>query len=389
MSSSGILHSSVLMLCIYLVIIHTAFAQQQTHHQQHQEQTNLVIKKINDQPTQTQSIMDEFFSAANTISHPSGDHNGLSAIHGCNKVIGTIHPSESYKTLNTFVMNTRPDLAQTLNGTFFNLLKYGVQVKTVCASCSTIKTTSQDLKNVDYERYCGKNVYGYDEQQSGLVMIPLVVDENDESDKLVELHGTLAAFIHTRSTKINTYDVPSQLWTPDDEDGYQSVDIILCFLATAASGKVSFAPDLMGYGLSESLKSYLVRDSYVTSMLPLWKKVSSDLSAMTDCKTALGDAAFLQGYSEGGKLIMSITFSVKHIMFTLLKNAIIFFIVPSFHLINLSIFLCLVSCILCRLWINSDCRRTSPCAGYRNCTGQGWWGTVQFADYITGIDQIL
>ena len=116
-------------------------------------------------------------------------------------------------------------------------------------------------------------------------------------------------YIHTHVTKINQYDVPSQMWSLSS-DGHWSNEMFICFLATATKGTISFAPDYMGYGLSHDNededendvgKSYLIRHSYVTSFLPLWVKVSYDLKMETDCSTALGDAAVVQGYSEGGK----------------------------------------------------------------------------------------
>jgi hypothetical protein len=218
----------------------------------------------------------------------------------CNQVIATIRPSEVLTILNTFVTNNPLTLTNLLSQ-FRDELQYGVQVKTVCASCSTIKTSLKDSKNANYRKYCGKGAYGYNDQQSGLVMVPLVVDE-DDSTNLVELGGTLAAYIFSRATKTNQYKVPSQLW-PYDDDDHDSLELLLCFLATATSGKVSIAPDFMGYGLSDSQKGYMLRNTYVTSMLPLWKKVGSDISSDTDCKTVVADVAFIGGYSEGGKSV--------------------------------------------------------------------------------------
>jgi len=198
--------------------------------------------------------------------------------------------------------NVAPDYATFFTAVFSSLLTYGVRVKTVCASCNEVYIQSRSLygytprSNAEYDKYCGDDVYGYDNTQSGLVMVPLVEDENGN---LVEKQGTLPAFIHSRTTKVNRYDVPSQMWSTTS-DGHRSVEMLTCFLATATKGTVSFAPDFMGYGLSDASKSYLIRNSYVTSFLPLWIKVAGELTEDTDCKTALADAAFIQGYSEGG-----------------------------------------------------------------------------------------
>jgi hypothetical protein len=197
-----------------------------------------------------------------------------------------------------------PTLSSGLGLQLANELQYGVQVKTICATCSTIETSFKDLTNADYKRYCGKDVYGYDSQQSGIVMIPLVEEvEGDNSVNLVELSGTLSTFIYSRATESNKFVVPSQEW-PTTADGHMSAAHFNSLLATSIGGKkVSIAPDFMVCGLSESEKGYLIHDSYVTNMLPLWKKVSSDLRRNTNCKTFVGDAAFLEEDSEGGKFI--------------------------------------------------------------------------------------
>jgi hypothetical protein len=72
------------------------------------------------------------------------------------------------------------------------------------------------------------------------------------------------------------------------------------FLAVMANGFVSISSDYMGYGSSKAFRNYLVRDTYVTATMPLWIKTASFLREDTESKTALADAAFYFGYSEGG-----------------------------------------------------------------------------------------
>jgi hypothetical protein len=254
------------------------------------------------QPHHQRQLKDQITSNSNhDYSYLLRQTQAYSLKYGCNEVIATIPPSEVLTILNTFVAKLPFTIPTELSSKFPDELQYGVQVKTVCAACSTIKISLKDSNNADYQKYCGEGAYGYDNQQSGLVMVPLVVDE-DDSTNLVELGGTLAAYIFNRSTKTNRYDVPSQKWSTTDDD-HNSIEMLLCFLATATSGKVSIAPDFMGYGLSDSQKGYMLRDSYVTNILPLWKKAGSDISSNTDCKTVVADVAFIGGYSEGGKSI--------------------------------------------------------------------------------------
>ena len=215
----------------------------------------------------------------------------------CDEVIATIHPSNSSAIVDKFV-ELIPEFGLLMDLMFSNIIEYGVQVKTVCAACNSVNGFDKPLSNPDFRRYCGREAYGYDKIQSGLVMIPMVVDKNSENDSdggLIALKGTLPGFIHARATKISRFDVPSQLY-----NSQFSIEILVSFLATVTGGAVSFAPDFMGFGYSESVKSYLIRDAYVTSTLPLWMKVSADLSLETSSKSMLADAVVVEGYSEGG-----------------------------------------------------------------------------------------
>ena len=190
----------------------------------------------------------------------------------CNEVIATIAPNEVASVLTTFINNIAPEQAPIVIGYFSNLLKYGVQVKTVCAMCSE-STSSTTSTTEDYDQYCGSNVYGNDMQHSGLVMTPLVVGEDDE--ELVLPSGTFPGLVLTHPTTLSRYDVPSQLWSSAGD--HNSIYMLVCFLATATKGSISIAPDYMGYGLSQAYKSYHVRDAYLTAFLPLWMRASDDI----------------------------------------------------------------------------------------------------------------
>jgi hypothetical protein len=268
------------------------------NHKQHQNQHG------HEQQEGIQSMQSILNIVADQHNNPK-HHRNLAAIYGCNEVIATIHPSELIPILTTFVTFIAPQSVNFFIAVFQNIMIYGMQVKTVCAKCISSRSevtrnyslTAQS-KNAYFETYCGKDSYGYDAQQSGLVMIPLVVDDDD---KLVFKDGTLTAFIHNRILQVNQLTAASQMWSTTEE-GHIHNDMLKLFLATSIGGTVSFSPDYMGYGLSGTSESrnMLIRNSYVTNFLPLFVKVSADLSEETDCKTALADAAFVQGYSEGG-----------------------------------------------------------------------------------------
>ena len=77
-----------------------------------------------------------------------------------------------------------------------------------------------------------------------------------------------------------------------------SYDYVFGLMATMAMGTISFAPDFMGYGAEATAeKGYLLRDTYLTSSLPLWLWASNFVTESTDSRSALGDAAFYFGAS--------------------------------------------------------------------------------------------
>lgn len=265
-----------------------------------------------------------------------------SDLYKCGEIIATLNVDEAKE----FVADRTGD--DTLGNAITSAVQYGVQVKVVCGSCESINADDKP-SNEAFERFCGSEAYGHDHVQSGLVMIPMVEDKS--SGDLIPLKGTLKGFIHARTTKIARYDVPSQLWDSDF-----SIEILLSLVATARGGAVSFAPDFMGYGYSESVKSYLVSDSYVTSTLPLWMKVGAELGEETSKATMLGDAVFLEGYSEGGKKFLQVFNFMNFIEYSYYNNEENMF----FNLTTL------------RFCNNCYSRWNEKCFGCGNCSSEIW-----------------
>lgn len=240
----------------------------------------------------------------------------------CNTVIDTLYPDETLPILKTFMNNLAPEAKPFFESVFGGILKYGVQIKTVCAGCHSVNvelTSTYGFSKAsrkEWDSVCEYRggsfeddvVYGARSDHSGIVMIPM--EEDDEVRDIVPLKGTLPAFIHAHTTKVNSYDAPSQYWS-EDEDGHWSTEMFICFLATATKGVVSFAPDYMGYGHSVATKNYLVKKAYVTSFLPQFVKVGYDLMKDSDCQTRLADAAFVEGYGEGGTFFFVTCMEIK------------------------------------------------------------------------------
>eukprot|EP00536_Pseudo-nitzschia_multiseries_P000478 jgi/Psemu1/317328/estExt_fgenesh1_pm.C_60016 len=187
---------------------------------------------------------------------------------------------------------------------FTNQINYGVVVKKMCASCKEVLSAEPEFltryNNAAFEQYCGEDVYGFDTQHSGLVTYPLEEGSTIRS-------GALPGYVYSRSSKVAINDIPSEF-------GKNNVDVALGVLASVAQGLPSISPDFMGYGSSDVVRGYLIKDSYVTSTLPLWLKLKLHLREETNCNTDLDSFAFYTGYSEGGYASVALADGFKEAM---------------------------------------------------------------------------
>uniref|UniRef100_A0A7S3Q4M5 Uncharacterized protein n=2 Tax=Chaetoceros debilis TaxID=122233 RepID=A0A7S3Q4M5_9STRA len=215
----------------------------------------------------------------------------------CGGIVVTYPQETIAETFDAYADVTMPDAltAIILKTLFANNKTYGVQIMKVCASCDSVVAAgagaaagAQDLyDNPSFDHYCGENAYGHNLEHSGLVYLPLV--GNDVRP------GTMPGYVYSRPTKVGKLDQGPSV------DLDTSLDYVFGLMATMAMGTISFAPDFMGHGVETTAeKGYLLRDTYLTSSLPLWLWVSNFVSESTDSRSALGDTAFYVGASEGG-----------------------------------------------------------------------------------------
>jgi hypothetical protein len=163
-------------------------------------------------------------------------------------------------------------------------LEYGIQVRTLCASCDEFNVTL-----AGYNEYCGQGVYGYNTRHSGLLMLPM------SSDGTMIAEGTFPGLIYNHDPNVNR--VPSRGWNRANSTSSE----IMFGVLPAAAGSVAILPDYFGYGESNNaiFKAFLVKQSYQTSIVPLWLKAAAILNEESNC-TALADAVIVAGTSEGG-----------------------------------------------------------------------------------------
>jgi len=213
------------------------------------------------------------------------------SVADCGQVLESWTSSEISAILEAGIdrnVNNLGPAGEDLKALALPLVQYGVQVRKVCAAYSDFNDNGD-----------ASSRYGGDVVHSGLLMIPLRGDNDDDSMTIAE--GTHKAIIYCHGTRAVAQ--PSTDWAGEDSD----LEIILNMLFTATSRSVTIMPDYMGQGESfgQVYRGYIVRESYETSVIPLFQQAGKFLEDETDC-SAVADSVFLFGYSEGGYSSLSI-----------------------------------------------------------------------------------
>lgn len=206
----------------------------------------------------------------------------------CDEVLETWNVSQVMDGLQTYIDSSGSTALQSV---LFPLIKYGVQIRKICASCSdpaSILATSTD--------FCSSDAYGSDVTFSGLAMIPL------QEEDLTVIPGRLILNMYARGTRASSE--PSTEWQGSDS----TPELLYTLVVTVVTGCVSLLPDYMGYGesLGTAYRSYIVNKSYQTSSVPLAVRLHQLLQVESQNTTRLSNGAVVNGYSEGGYAAVSI-----------------------------------------------------------------------------------
>jgi hypothetical protein len=202
----------------------------------------------------------------------------------CNEVEETLTLAQLSDRLSTAIdTSSTPGGFQNsfLRSSFLAKLKYGIEVRRICAGCQDVTSDSPV-----FDEFCGTNVYGSGTLYSGIVMLPL-------TEQGTVIPGTLKGVLEMHTS--------SSYFSPSIAGGSTSLESLLNAVI-ASTGNVLLFPDYMGYAdsASEVFKAYIVRTAYETATVPLWLYLQEYVRERTDCQTALGNAVLTKGYSEGG-----------------------------------------------------------------------------------------
>jgi hypothetical protein len=210
---------------------------------------------------------------------------------GCNTVLATIPAGQIQEFLNTAVDEKYGEASAAtalLKATISTRSIHGIQVRRVCSSCQDFEDT---IDHPDYQRYCGPQVYGYNQTFSGLLVLPLSQDGSADFQP-----GTLPGLIWAHPTIVNTPPSTSYVGTSS------SAETLTFGFLPASMGIPAIMPDYFGYGVSNAkvYKGYVIRQSYEASIVPIWYMAARILREESNCRTELANALTLTGYSEGG-----------------------------------------------------------------------------------------
>jgi len=164
----------------------------------------------------------------------------------------------------------------------------------VCGSCE-----SEGLNGYG----CAADDYGYDTQHSGVLLLPVNIDEESSlvEASIIDTADELQAWIGMRSIVVSPKDSAVILYT-------NGASVLEFAMFAASMGLVSILPHLTGFGESAKagsggvplVPSIVDKKAKTTATLPLYTKAKSIVDEMSGGITTVGNAAYFMGYSEGG-----------------------------------------------------------------------------------------
>lgn len=255
----------------------------------------------------------------------------------CNEVIGRADKDEILQLATFLVTTLFPDEQQRQQILLLlsSATKYDVVGYKVCSSCAEVEgVKAGEAFLVDGERfgfasYCGDGKFWHNVTSSGLLLIP----ETPGMGEAVQ--GKLKGAIVGHFLRYLEGAVPSEVWptgsilellgTSQDPatqlftlfaTGYELITAV----AASTAGAVSILPDYIGYGEgTEETKSFIVKDYYAASVVPLWYKSQAMVKSMIGPCTMRDNYVTLAGYSEGGYSAVAMAFAMDKLGITVLS----------------------------------------------------------------------
>ncbi|CAB9502405.1 expressed unknown protein [Seminavis robusta] len=173
----------------------------------------------------------------------------------------------------------------TLDTLVLSQLKYDVQLWKVCGRCSDFDDDALYPKNVG----CRPQDYGFHAMHSGLLVAPYDVTTGEL------LHSTLPVTILPSYSFFPPSNVRPPLTTVNDHPA------IVGIMLSSVSISYALLPDDIGWVESgDYYRGFMLKQSIITSLVPLIWQSEAIVSEQSDCTSAMADAYFITGYSQSG-----------------------------------------------------------------------------------------
>lgn len=146
--------------------------------------------------------------------------------------------------------------------------------------------------------YCNEGSFASGRIMSGLLLEPI------DSTTKEPIVGKVAASIYSYATEPDPFLANTETWPSNVAE---TPPMQLGALAASSAGTYTLVPDVIGNGEDwESVRSYVVKEVYQASAIPLLLKVKDHLESKYNGCTLLDKRVAIMGYSEGGYATVSI-----------------------------------------------------------------------------------
>lgn len=219
-------------------------------------------------------------------------------LRACDEVISVINKEVVLTILDGLLNALAPGLPSMMQ----SVAKYDVRVQKVCTSCEEINALWGSSAS-EVMPYCAEGTFQYGRTMSGLLLEPI------DSVTKEPIVGKVASTIYSIPTDPNPFQAFSERW-PSDPSTENPGIVLTPALAMASAGTYTLIPDVLGNGEDwQSTRSYIVKDVYQASAVPLLLKVKNNIEETYSC-TELDKRVSLAGYSEGGYATIAIAHAI-------------------------------------------------------------------------------
>jgi hypothetical protein len=230
----------------------------------------------------------------------------------CNEKLGVV-TADDIKALGLIYLEpiVNASAVETARDVIFRTAVYDVQVMKLCSSCLDIDRwyfETHSFLPAHYLTYCDSSIYGYGDQQSFLVFLPLDPETGEvlAGTKLrvfLSLHGSKPAF-DSAPTEAWPIDLSAQVASvlagsvPQSTLQAPKITQVVPSMLAAASGSIALLPDYIGYGESKLNRTIFWSTGYEQASIVSYFGLSEYLSKNTSC-IGLDNAVTIQGMEDG------------------------------------------------------------------------------------------